>query len=149
MNDLRELYQQVIIDHNRCPRNFHKMGNATCCAEGFNPLCGDKVMVYLHTENEIIQDISFEGNGCAISIASASMMTDYLKGKTIEEAEHIFQHFHDGLVLKDVSLNKLGKLAVLSGVREYPSRIKCATLAWHAFHAALQNESNVVTSENE
>lgn len=150
MNDLRDLYQQVIIDHNRSPRNFHPLANANCHAKGFNPLCGDKVTVYCYTENDVIQDISFEGNGCAISMASASLMTDYLKGKTLEQAEAIFQRFHDALVQKqEASLSEMGKLAVFSGVCEYPSRVKCATLAWHAVHAALQHQAVEVTSENE
>lgn len=148
MTDLRELYQEVIIDHNRNPRNHHTMDSATHVANGFNPLCGDKLTVYLKLENNIIQDISFLGNGCAISQASASLMTDALIGKSIQEAQTIFQKFHN-MVTSDneVSVLDVDKLTVLAGVREFPARVKCATLAWHTMHAALDNDSKTVMTE--
>src|SRR5437879_3147402 len=132
MLDLRDLYQEVIIDHYRKPRNFHALGDANRKVEGFNPLCGDRLTLYLKLERGVIQDISFEGMGCAISTASASLMTEHLKGKTEQEAEALFQGFHR-LVTQDSAAPgpDLGKLAVLAGVREFPARVKCATLAWH------------------
>lgn len=148
--DLRDLYQEVIIDHSRHPRNFCELTQATCHAEGFNRLCGDKLTLYLHIENNIIKEISFKGNGCAISLASASLMTEQLKGKTVNEAEALFQRFHQLLTIEKTSSsndNNLGKLTVLIGVREFPSRVKCATLAWHTLHAALANEKQPVTTE--
>ncbi len=148
MNDLRELYQQVIVDHNRCPRNFCKLDNANRTAEGFNPLCGDTLTIYFHVEDGIITDVGFEGKGCAISIASASLMTEQLKGKTEAEAEVLFAQFH-GILTKDEALDpdKLGKLIALAGVKDYPMRVKCATLAWHAAHAALDCSESTVTTE--
>lgn len=151
MSDLRDLYQEVILDHNKQPRNFHKLESASHRADGFNPLCGDKVTVYLNVEDGIIKDISFEGIGCAISKASASMMTSELKGKTIEEAKKTFEQFHGlvtGSVLEEEDAEeKLGKLAVFSGVCEYPARVKCASLAWHTLSAALEEESKPVSTE--
>lgn len=150
MSDLRELYQEVIIDHSRSPRNFCKATDATCHAEGFNPLCGDKVTVYLSIENNVITRACFEGVGCAISTASASLMTEQLKGKTIDEAHKVFQAFHHMLTQKTqrpVSDHLLGKLTILSGVREYPSRVKCATLAWHTLQAALTHQQQPVSTE--
>ncbi|MDX2165231.1 MAG: SUF system NifU family Fe-S cluster assembly protein [Gammaproteobacteria bacterium] len=148
MSDLRELYQEVIIDHNRKPRNFCKLENCTHEAEGFNPLCGDKVKLYLDIKNNIINKISFEGAGCAISTASASLMTEFLMGKTVEDAEKAFHLFHELMTAPAVSSDhEIGKLKVLAGVREYPMRVKCATLAWHALEAALQQDKGSVTTE--
>ncbi len=143
--DLKDLYQDVIIDHNRSPRNFGKLENPTQVAEGYNPLCGDKLNLYLTTEDDLITDVSFDGSGCAISVASASLMTDSLKGKTIEEAEQLFQNFHD-LIMEEESpdqeqMQSLGKLAALAGVKEYPARVKCATLCWHTLHSAIQGDT--------
>jgi nitrogen fixation NifU-like protein len=148
MSDLRELYQEVILDHNKRPRNFHKMEEATRKADGYNPLCGDQVTVYMKLEKGVIQDISFEGSGCAISKASASLMTSMLKGKTEAEAEEVFARFHD-LVTGETEPDPeaLGKLAVFSGVREFPARVKCASLAWHTLHAALHAEDEPVSTE--
>jgi nitrogen fixation NifU-like protein len=152
MSDLRELYQEVILDHNKRPRNFHKMPEANHLAEGHNPLCGDVVTVYVHLDDDVITDISFEGSGCAISKASASMMTAELKGKTVGEAETLFQSFHD-LVTGDPTTEgdaeELGKLAVFSGVREYPARVKCASLAWHTLRAALEENGASVSTEHD
>ena len=127
--DLKELYKDVIVDHNRSPRNFRKIADATCTQEGFNPLCGDKLIVYLKLHGERISDLSFEGSGCAISVASASLMSQQLKGKTIAEAEKLFDRMHSLLTCEsaDPDPESLGKLAALSGVREYPSRVKCAS----------------------
>lgn len=153
MPDLRNLYQDVVFDHNRHPRNFGKLSGANRRAEGFNPLCGDKMTVYLHLEDGRIQDVRFEGVGCAISMASASLMTESLKGKSEAEADALFQEFHELLTGQGdaARLPSLGKLEVLGGVREYPSRVKCATLAWHAVHAALkaseQHAGEPVTTE--
>lgn len=148
MADLRELYQEVIIDHNRHPRNFKKLPVVTHYAEGFNPLCGDKLNLYLYVDNGIIQEASFEGAGCAISTASASLMTEVLQGKTLQQAEKLFGQFHALLTASTPTLvGDLGKLAVLSGVREYPSRIKCATLAWHTLQAAMQEKQAPVSTE--
>jgi nitrogen fixation NifU-like protein len=149
MNDLRDLYQEVIIDHSRHPRNFGELAGANHHAEGFNRLCGDKLSLYLQVDNNIIKEISFKGEGCAISMASASLMTEQLKGKTIQEAEILFQHFHQLLTIESVSIDpeKLGKLAVLTGVKDYPSRVKCATLSWHTLHAALIDKTQTVSTE--
>ncbi len=146
MSDLRELYQEVIFDHNRNPRNFGHPADANRKAEGYNPLCGDKVTVYLKVENGRIVDVAFEGSGCAISTASASLMTEALKGKTEEEAERLFEGFH-GMVAGSGHSIDLGKLEVLSGVREFPARVKCATLAWHTLSAALKNTGQPVSTE--
>lgn len=146
--DLRELYQEIIIDHNRNPRNHHIIDDATTQANGFNPLCGDKLTVYLKIENNCVNDISFVGCGCAISQASASLMTDALKGKTIAEAQQLFDYFHAMITSDDDSqLPALNKLAVLAGVRAYPARVKCATLAWHTLDAALKKETALVSTE--
>lgn len=146
--ELRELYQEIIIDHNRNPRNHHVMDDATTQANGFNPLCGDKLTVYVKLEQGLVSDLSFVGCGCAISQASASLMTDALKGKTIEEAHQLFERFHTMLTTDDQEQwLSLDKLAVLAGVRAYPARVKCATLAWHTLEAALKKESSVVTTE--
>ncbi len=146
MSDLRELYQEVIFDHNRNPRNFGRPADANRKAVGYNPLCGDKVTVYLKIENGVIAHAAFEGSGCAISTASASLMTEALKGKTEAQAQALFQEFH-GMVAGSGSGEELGKLEVLSGVREFPARVKCATLAWHTLSAALKNAAEPVTTE--
>lgn len=150
MSDLDDLYQQVIIDHSRRPRNFRKMPEATHHLEGYNPLCGDKVTIYAKTENGIITDLSFQGSGCAISTASASMLTEQLKGKTATEVDTLFHHFHDlvtGLTPEGSPPEDLGKLTLFEGVREFPTRVKCASLAWHTLRAALQNKHEPVSTE--
>jgi|SRR4051812_6834950 nitrogen fixation NifU-like protein len=146
MSDLRDLYQEVILDHTRHPRNFGTLANANREAKGHNPLCGDQVSVYLQMEGDRIRDIAFQGSGCAISTASASLMTEALKGLTVGEARELFHGFHE-LVTKGGDPEALGKLAVFSGVREYPIRVKCATLAWHAVQAALDQQDHPVTTE--
>ena len=146
MSDLRDLYQEVILDHNRAPRNFGQLPNANRESEGHNPLCGDRVRVSLHVEDDRIEGIAFQGSGCAISTASASLMTEALKGRTVEEARHLFRGFHD-LLTTGGSEDGLGKLAVFAGVREYPIRIKCATLAWHAVQAALEQKDHPISTE--
>jgi len=150
MNELQELYQEVIFDHNRNPRHFGKLAHASCHAEGFNPLCGDKVSVYLKFDHHgVIQDVSFDGSGCAISVATASLMTETLVGKTRKEAEELFERFHSMMMgggAKNAPAG-LGKLEVLSGVKEFPSRIKCATLAWHTLLAALKEKQNSASTE--
>jgi nitrogen fixation NifU-like protein len=148
MAELRDLYQEVILEHSKVPRNYREMTEADHKAEGFNPLCGDRFTVYLHMEGDAIRDISFQGSGCAISKASASMMTQTLKGKTREEAEKLFGKFH-GLVTGEghPSESEMGKLAVFSGVSEFPARVKCATLAWHTLHAALEGQQDAVSTE--
>jgi nitrogen fixation protein NifU and related proteins len=145
--DLDELYQEVIIDHNRNPRNNHGMDDASSYANGFNPLCGDKLTLFLKVEDDVILDASFIGCGCAISTASASLMTEYLKGKTVNQAHEIFNHFHDMVTCDKPQSVSLDKLAVLAGVREFPSRVKCATLAWHTLEAALKNNIETVKTE--
>lgn len=149
MFDLKDLYQEVIVDHNRSPRNFGKLENADHTLEGYNPLCGDRLTLYLNLDDGRIADISFDGSGCAISIASASLMTDAMKGKTINEAKEIFNQFHE-LVTTDkveVDFDKFGKLAVLAGVRNYPTRVKCATLCWHTLHSVITGDEKSVTTE--
>jgi nitrogen fixation protein NifU and related proteins len=148
MSELSELYQQVILDHNKKPRNFHKLENANRRAEGFNPLCGDQLSVYLHVEDNQVQDVSFEGSGCAISKASASMMTQAVKGKTKAEAENLFNEFHRmamGELDEENEPNNLGKLTIFAGVREFPARVKCATLSWHTMRAALEGQDLATT----
>ncbi|KTD14566.1 NifU family FeS assembly SUF system protein [Legionella gratiana] len=146
--ELRELYQEIIIDHNRNPRHHYAMTDATHQANGFNPLCGDKLTVYAKIENHSITELSFLGCGCAISQASASLMTDSLKGKTVEEAHELFHRFHHMLTQNEEGqLLYMDKLTVLAGVKAYPARVKCATLAWHTLEAALNKESNVVKTE--
>ena len=144
--ELRELYQEVILDHNKRPRNVRKIEDADRLAAGHNPLCGDHINVYLKMRDGVIEDIAFEGRGCAISKASASLMTDALKGKTEAEAEALFTKFH-ALVTGADDPEDIGKLAVFAGVREFPARVKCASLAWHTVHAALQNAAEPVTTE--
>ncbi len=150
MTDLTQLYQEVILDHNKSPRNFRKCEDCNHESEGFNPLCGDHLWVYLNLENDKIKDISFQGNGCAISKSSASLMTSILKGKSKEEAEKLFEVFHKVVTSKvgeEVDLSELGKLAVFAGVRDYPARIKCASLAWHTMLNALHEKDNTAITE--
>lgn len=144
---LRELYQEVIIDHNRHPRNFKELPNPTRCAEGFNPLCGDQITLYMMIENNIISEVTFQGHGCAISTASASLMTQVLKGKTIAQAKELFHQVHDFITTQDKQNIDLGKLAALAGVKEFPARVKCATLPWHTLNQALTDSSTVATTE--
>lgn len=149
MSDLRDLYQEVIIDHSRRPRNFGPLPGHNHSAEGFNPLCGDKLTLYLKITNGIIEDVRFEGTGCAISTASTSLMSEALKGKSAAQAEALFDSFH-GLLTGAPEAHDtvpLGKLQVLAGVREFPARIKCATLAWHTLHAALHDQEQPVSTE--
>ena len=146
MTDLRDLYQEVILDHNKRPRNFGTLRGAHRQAEGHNPLCGDRVTVFLKMDGDRIADIAFEGAGCAISTASASLMTEALKGKQVEEARALFRDFHE-LVTKGEADKDVGKLAALGGVREYPMRVKCATLAWHTLQAALDQRDRPVSTE--
>ncbi len=147
MNDLRELYQEVILDHCKKPRNFHEMDEANRRLEGYNPLCGDKVTVYLQVKDDLVQDVSFQGEGCAISTASASLMTELVKGKSLEEAEVIFRRFQDLVTGKSDGSADMGKLAVFAGVGEFPMRVKCATLPWHTLRAALKQQDEAVTTE--
>jgi len=148
--ELADLYRDVIVDHNRRPRNFGKLAGATHMAEGNNPLCGDKLHVFLEVKDDTVRDIRFEGSGCAISTASASMMTQAVKGRSRAEAERLFGRFHDlvtgrGAGVKDG--DELGKLAVFSGVSEFPVRVKCATLAWHTLQSALAGKEEAVSTE--
>ena len=149
MSDLRALYQEIILEHNKSPRNFRKLPEATRILEGYNPLCGDHYTLYLKIVNDTIVDISFEGSGCAISKASASVMTTLLKGKTKSEAEKLFDTFHLLVTgeLKDVSFETLGKLGAYAGVSEFPARVKCASLAWHTMHNAIEAKTDVVSTE--
>jgi nitrogen fixation NifU-like protein len=148
MADLRELYQDVILEHSKKPRNFRALQAANRTAEGFNPLCGDHFTIYLDVEGGRIRDIGFQGSGCAISKASASMMTQALKGKSTEEAATLFEKFHDVVTgANTAEAEALGKLAAFAGVSEFPVRVKCATLAWHALKAALQGEQQAVSTE--
>ncbi|MBZ0199828.1 MAG: SUF system NifU family Fe-S cluster assembly protein [Ignavibacteriaceae bacterium] len=148
--ELRELYQQVILDHNKSPRNFKKLDHHNHFAEGYNPLCGDKIDVYVQIEDGIVKDISFQGTGCAISKASASLMSSLVKGKPVAEAEILFEKFHDlitGKTADENALEELGKLAVFAGVKDFPTRVKCASLAWHTMQSAIKNETSTVTIE--
>ena len=148
MSDLRELYQDVILEHSKAPRNYRQLATANHKAVGYNPLCGDHFTLYLDLEGDSIHDISFQGSGCAISKASASMMTQSVKGKTREEAERLFEQFHK-LVTGQANGNQadLGKLAVFSGVSQFPVRVKCATLAWHTLQAAMEGKQEPVSTE--
>jgi nitrogen fixation NifU-like protein len=152
MSDLRELYQEVILDHNKRPRNFRIIEHATRTAKGHNPLCGDRLTLYLTIDGEQIADVAFEGSGCAISKASASLMTEAVKGKTVSEATSLFSRFHE-LVTTPPDLpaktEGLGKLAVFAGVREYPARVKCASLAWHTLKNAVEAADDVAKTEDE
>ena len=148
MSELSELYQQVILDHNKKPRNFRKLDTANYTAEGYNPLCGDQLTVYLNLEEDLVKDVAFEGSGCAISKAAASMMTQALKGKSKEQAENLFNEFHSmvtGELDEETQENSLGNLKIFAGVREFPVRVKCATLPWHTMHAALHKQDQVST----
>jgi nitrogen fixation protein NifU and related proteins len=147
--DLRELYQEVILDHNKRPRNFRVPDPTNRKAEGYNPLCGDKITIFLYVDGDVIKDLGFQGTGCAISKASASLMTDALKGKTLAQANALFDQFHHLVTgpATQAESDELGKLAVLGGVREYPMRVKCASLAWHTLKAAMQAEHDVVSTE--
>jgi nitrogen fixation NifU-like protein len=149
MSELRDLYQEVILDHNKHPHNFGELTGADRHADGFNPLCGDKLVVYVNLDGDMITDVRFKGSGCAISKASASLMTDSVKGKTLVETRELFDQFlnlvTDGDVADDDEV--LGKLAVFAGVRDYPTRVKCASLAWHTLRAAVEDRHDVVTTE--
>lgn len=146
MSELSDLYQEVILDHNRRPRNFHALPDASHTAEGYNPLCGDRLTLYLQMTGDMITDMSFEGAGCAISKASASMMTDALKGRTVAEAEALFARFHQMVTTPpDQPVEDMGKLSSLAGVREFPVRVKCASLAWHTLKAAMAKKPRVST----
>ena len=148
MFDIKDLYQEVIVDHNRNPRNFGKLDDANKTLEGYNPLCGDRLTLYLKTTDNRIEDISFDGSGCAISVASASLMTDAMKGKTLDEAETLFNNFHH-LITGDqeVDTEQLGKLAALAGVKDYPARVKCASLCWHTLHSVIQGDESPISTE--
>ena len=148
MSELNELYQEVILDHNKNPRNFREIETATQTADGNNPLCGDALRVYIEMENDCVKDVAFKGSGCAISKASASMMTQVVKGKSKEEAETLFDEFHKmvtGELNVEEDANHLGKLKIFAGVLEFPARVKCASLSWHTLHAALNEEVEVST----
>ena len=149
MSSLGDLYQEVILDHNRSPRNFRRLDISSRKVEGRNPLCGDHLTLYVRFKNDVIEDIGFQGSGCAISTASASLMTDAVKGKTIEKAKLLFSGFHDMVTgkMSAVDVEMLGKLSIFSGVCEFPVRVKCATLAWHTLQAALQSDQDVVSTE--
>jgi nitrogen fixation NifU-like protein len=148
MSDLRNLYQEVVVDHSRSPRNFGRLAAANRSAEGFNPLCGDRLTLYLRISDGVIEDASFDGSGCAISTASASLMTEALKGKTEAQARALFSAFHALVTAEPERAGvPMGKLEVLAGVREFPARVKCATLAWHTMQAALQNSARPVSTE--
>jgi nitrogen fixation NifU-like protein len=149
-DELRDLYQEIILDHSRKPRNFGPGDDASCSARGHNPLCGDRMTLYVTVTDGMVTDVSFEGNGCAISMASASLMTEAIKGRSANEARDLFQRFHD-LVTKDddgIDMGGLDKLSVFAGVREFPVRVKCATLAWHTLSAALEGKSKEVSTED-
>ena len=145
--DLKDLYRDVIVDHNRNPRNFRAMPDADRKAEGFNPLCGDRLTLYVKVDGDTLTSISFEGSGCAISVASASLLTESVKGRTVRQAEELFTKMHDLLTRQDVAVDvpALGKLGALSGVREFPARVKCASLCWHTLDAALHQQPTVTT----
>ena len=148
MSDLLDLYKEVVIDHGRRPRNFRVIETASHQADGYNPLCGDRLTLYVQVDDDgVIQDVAFKGSGCAISTASASLLTEHLRGKTVDQAAKIFDHFHRVLTEDGVDSDSalLGKLAALEGVRQYPTRVKCATLAWHTLQSALNDEGNVTT----
>jgi nitrogen fixation NifU-like protein len=149
MAELRDLYQELILEHAKAPRNFRVLGEPAAKAEGHNPLCGDRCTVFINTQGGVIHDIAFQGSGCAISKASASMMTQSLKGKTLEEAEEMFKSFHGLVTGQKRNGNELdiGKLKVFAGVSEFPARVKCATLAWHTLEAALHSDNKQVTTE--
>jgi nitrogen fixation NifU-like protein len=146
MADLSDLYQEVILDHNRRPRNFRVLDNPTHQAEGYNPLCGDRLSLYLKVDGDVITEVGFQGSGCAISKASASLMTDSLKGRPVAEARALFARFHRMVMTPpDVEVEDLGKLSAFAGVREFPVRVKCASLAWHTLKAALERAEKATT----
>jgi nitrogen fixation protein NifU and related proteins len=146
MSDLSDLYQEVILDHNRRPRNFHALADASHMAEGYNPLCGDRLTLYLKLSDGVVSDVAFEGAGCAISKASASLMTDAVKGKSIVEAQALFDRFHRMVTTPpEQPVEDMGKLSAFAGVREFPVRVKCASLAWHTLKAAFGNERRTST----
>jgi nitrogen fixation NifU-like protein len=147
--DLNDLYRDVIVDHNRNPRNFRPMPDADRHAEGFNPLCGDRLTIYVRLEGGVIRDVSFQGSGCAISVASASLLTESVKGRSVEDAERLFGTMHAMLTRDDAAVDvaSLGKLGALSGVREFPARVKCASLCWHTLDAALHRQTEPVRTE--
>lgn len=147
MSDLRELYQEMIIDHGRRPRNFCATENATHVKDGFNPLCGDRLTLYITLKDGVIESASFEGSGCAISMASASLMTEYLKGKTEQQARQFFENFHAELMSDEETDVDLGKLEILTGVKEFPARVKCATLGWHTMVGALDKTNDKISTE--
>jgi nitrogen fixation protein NifU and related proteins len=147
ISDLSDLYQEVIIDHSRKPRNFRRLSDANRTAQGHNPLCGDRITVDLKLQQDQVKDAGFQGVGCAICTASASLMTESVKGKSVDEAERLFEDFHDLITTEKPAAESLGKLAVFSGVREYPVRAKCATLAWHTLRAALRRADTPVSTE--
>jgi nitrogen fixation protein NifU and related proteins len=147
-DDLNELYQQVILDHCRHPRNFHELPQATCSAQGYNPLCGDQLKLFLQMEGEVVKDLGFVGSGCCISKASASILTSELKGKTKAEVRALFKQVHDLVTTGHVN-GDVGKLAVFAGVHRFPARVKCAILAWHAVMAAVDGKGDTVTTEKE
>jgi nitrogen fixation NifU-like protein len=149
MSELSDLYQEVILDHNRRPRNFRVIEPATARQEGYNPLCGDRLTLFLALDGDVIKDVSFQGSGCAISKASASLMTEQVKGKTVAQARELFDRFHAMITSNpEAPADDLGKLNVLAGVREFPTRVKCASLAWHTMKAAVAHESDApVTTE--
>lgn len=144
---LRDLYQEIIVDHGKTPRNVGKLPNANHSQAGHNPLCGDKLMLYVREQNGIVEEVRFEGTGCAISVASASLLTEAVKGKSVHDIEILFNHFHHLVTEGGAPAADLGKLAVFSGVAEFPVRVKCATLAWHTLRAALNNDTHTVTTE--
>ena len=147
--DLNDLYRDVIVDHNRNPRNFRPMPDADCHAEGFNPLCGDRLTLFVRLDGDRIADVSFQGSGCAISVASASLLTESVRGRTVPEAERLFETMHAMLTREDAAVDvaSLGKLGALSGVREFPARVKCASLCWHTLDAALRRQNEPVKTE--
>ncbi len=147
MNDLQELYQQVIIDHNHNPRNFHEIEHPSHSAKGHNPLCGDKIDIYLTIKEDIITDVSFTGSGCAISKASSSLMTEALLGKTVKEAKQLFDSVHKMIINGKTDVDDIGKLAVLSGVHKFPARVKCAILPWHTMKSALERSTQTTITE--
>ncbi len=148
MDELRDLYQDVILDHNRRPRNRGRLAHPTATLEGFNPLCGDRLTLDLEVDGGVIRDAAFDGEGCAISTASASLMTEAVKGLTVDQAERLFDDVH-AMLIGGGEPEKVGKLAVLGGVKDFPTRVKCATLAWHTLHGALQHRHDMVSTEEE
>ena len=149
MSDLSDLYREILLDHNSKPRNFRRLEDANRSADGYNPLCGDKIELYLKVDGQVIADVGFQGSGCAISRASASMLTQSIKGQSVERAQQIFEAFHRMLTEPEVELDydTLEDLESLAGVAEFPTRIKCAVLAWHTLRAALEQQSDIVTTE--